>query len=84
MSAYSQGFALSLYVRLYRVTGDQAYLDSAQAVFRSFRQLGPGSRPWVSYVVSGELWLEQYPRAARRTSSTASISRSSACTTTSD
>jgi hypothetical protein len=61
VSAYSQGFALSLYTRLYRVTGDQAHLDSAQAVFRSFRQLGPGSQPWVSYVVRGQLWLEQYP-----------------------
>lgn len=61
VSAYSQGFALSLFVRLYRVTGDATYLDSAQAVFRSFRQLGPGSRPWVSYVVAGEVWLETYP-----------------------
>jgi D-glucuronyl C5-epimerase C-terminus len=61
VSAYSQGFALSLLVRLYRVTGEDAYLDDAQAVFRSFRQLGPGSRPWVAYVVNGDLWLEQYP-----------------------
>jgi D-glucuronyl C5-epimerase C-terminus len=61
VSAYSQGFALSLFVRLYRVTGEGPYLDRAQAVFRSFRQLGPGSRPWVSYVTSGELWLEIYP-----------------------
>ena len=49
-------------MRLYRVTGDRADLDLAQAVFRSFRQLGPMSRPlWVSYVVRGGLWLEQYP-----------------------
>ena len=61
VSAYSQGFALSLFVRLYRVTGESTYLEDAQAVFRSFRQLGPGSRPWVSYVVRGQLWLEGYP-----------------------
>lgn len=61
VSAYSQGFALSLFVRLHRVTGERAYLDDATAVFRSFRQLGPGARPWVSYVVRGEVWLEQYP-----------------------
>jgi hypothetical protein len=61
VSAYSQGFALSLFVRLFRVTGDAGYVESAQAVFRSFRQLGPGSRPWVSYVLGGQLWLEQYP-----------------------
>jgi hypothetical protein len=61
VSGYSQGFALSLFVRLHRVTRERQYLDDARAVFRSFRQLGPGSRPWVSYVVRGELWLEEYP-----------------------
>lgn len=61
VSAYSQGFALSLFVRLHRVTGERAYLDDATAVFRSFRQLGPGARPWVSYVVGGQVWLEEYP-----------------------
>ena len=61
VSAYSQGFALSLFVRLYRVTGDAEHLASAQAVFRSFRHLGAGSKPWVAYVVNGELWLELYP-----------------------
>jgi D-glucuronyl C5-epimerase C-terminus len=63
VSAYSQGFALSLFVRLYRVTGDDSYLDSAHAVFRSFHQLGPGSAPWVAYRRNGSLWLEQYPSA---------------------
>jgi len=60
-SAYSQGFALSLFVRLYRVTGDPQYLKGAQALFRSFRQLGPGTNPWVAYVLRGELWFELYP-----------------------
>jgi len=61
VSAYAQGLALSFFVRLYRVTGDQADLDTAQQIFRSFRRLGPGTDFWVSYVRSGELWLEQYP-----------------------
>jgi hypothetical protein len=61
VSAYSQGLALSFFVRLYRVTGDQADLDTAQQVFRSFRRLGASSAFWVSYVRSGELWLEEYP-----------------------
>jgi hypothetical protein len=60
-SAYSQGFALSLFVRLYRVTADPQYLEGAQALFRSFRQLGPGTNPWVAYVLTGELWFELYP-----------------------
>ena len=61
VSAYSQGFALSLFVRLYRVTGEYGYVDSARAVFESFRQLGPGSKAWVAYVPKGDLWLEEYP-----------------------
>ena len=60
-SAYSQGFALSLFVRLYRVTGESQYLTGAQSLFRSFRQLGPGTNPWVAYVLRGELWFELYP-----------------------
>jgi len=61
VSAYSQGLALSFFVRLYRVTGDQADLDTAQQVFRSFRRMGPSADFWISYVRSGELWLEEYP-----------------------
>jgi len=61
VSAYSQGFALSLFVRLYRVTGESTYADGATSIFLSFRQLGPGSRPWIDYVLGGDLWLEEYP-----------------------
>lgn len=60
-SAYSQGFALSLFVRLYRVTGTWEYLDQARAVALSFRRLGAGTRPWVAYAPAGYLWLEEYP-----------------------
>jgi D-glucuronyl C5-epimerase-like protein len=60
-SAFGQGHALSLFVRLYRVTGEQRYLDVARAVFLSFRQLGPRPGPWVAYVLRGYLWLEEYP-----------------------
>lgn len=61
VSAYAQGLALSLFVRLYRVTGDKADLDTAQKVFRSFRPRSTNSKFWVAYVRSGELWFEQYP-----------------------
>jgi hypothetical protein len=62
-SAYSQGFALSLLVRLYRVTGDQAFADRARETALSFRRLGTSARPWVAYVRSDRLWLEEYPSA---------------------
>lgn len=61
VSGYAQGFALSLFVRLFRVTGDWADLETAQAVFRSFRRLGPDRSLWVDYVVDRDLWLEEYP-----------------------
>jgi hypothetical protein len=61
VSAYSQGFALSLFVRLYRVTGDYGHAETARSVFVAFRLLGPNRRHWVSYVSAEDLWLEEYP-----------------------
>lgn len=61
VSGYSQGFALSLFVRLYRVTGDWTWMESAQAIFQSFRLLGPKRSSWVAYAPNRYLWLEQYP-----------------------
>lgn len=61
VSAYSQGLALSFLVRLFRVTGEAAYADTARSIFAAFRLLGPKRTPWVSYVVSSDLWLEEYP-----------------------
>ena len=62
-SAYSQGFALSLFVRLYRVTGDQSWANRARETAMSFRRLGRATQPWVAYVVNSRLWLEEYPSA---------------------
>ena len=62
-SAYSQGFALSLFVRLYRVTGLQAWAERARETALSFRRLGRVTRPWVAYVANRRLWLEEYPSA---------------------
>lgn len=67
-NAMSQGLALSFFVRLHRVTGDDLHLRAAERVFESYRRLGrkkadPG-RPWVAYVADGGyLWLEHYPNA---------------------
>ena len=65
-NAMSQGLGLSFFVRLHRVTGDDAHLDAAERIFESYRRLGRvkggGDRPWISYVANGGyLWLEHYP-----------------------
>jgi hypothetical protein len=65
-NAMSQGLALSFFVRLHRVTGDESHLEAAERIFDSFRRLGRhkkgGDRPWVAYTASGRyLWLEHYP-----------------------
>jgi hypothetical protein len=65
-NAMSQGLGLSFFVRLHRVTGDEAHLEAAERLFESYRRLGRakggGGRPWVSYVANGGyLWLEHYP-----------------------
>ncbi len=67
-NAMSQGLALSFFVRLHRVTGEDIHLRAAEQIFESYRRLGrkkagPG-RPWVAYVADGGyLWLEHYPNA---------------------
>jgi hypothetical protein len=65
-NAMAQGLALSFYVRLHRVTGDEAWLTAAERTFETFRRLGSKrsqrGRPWVSFVANGGyLWLEHYP-----------------------
>jgi hypothetical protein len=65
-NAMSQGLALSFFVRLHRVTGDEVHLEAAEHLFSSYRRLGRrkggAGRPWVAYVADGGyLWLEHYP-----------------------
>jgi hypothetical protein len=68
----AQGIALSLATRLYRDTGRAAYLAAADLLFGSFRHLGRGPGPWVTYVdAEGYLWLEEYPAADARPDHTA-------------
>jgi hypothetical protein len=66
-NAMAQGLALSFYVRLHRVTGDDVHLEAAEKIFGSFLRLGSRDsargRPWVSFVADGGyVWLEHYPR----------------------
>ena len=64
-SALGQGYALSLFIRLYELTGDASYKTAADATFASFLDAGPTETPWVSDVdPSGHLWLQEYPGSA--------------------
>lgn len=61
-SAMAQGLALSLAARLYRDTGDPVYRADATKLFASFKHLGRGPTPWVTYIDDDRyLWLEEYP-----------------------
>ena len=61
-SALGQGYALSLFTRLYELTGDETYRGAADATFASFLVAGPTTTPWVSDVdPNGYLWLQEYP-----------------------
>lgn len=61
-SGLGQGYALSLFVRLYELTGDAAYKTAADATFASFLAPGPAGTPWVTDVdTQGYLWFQEYP-----------------------
>jgi hypothetical protein len=62
----AQGTALALFSRLYRLTGDEADLQTAQGLFRSFVVFKPHA-PWASRIAlkTRLLWLEHYPRGRR-------------------
>lgn len=62
-SAMAQGQALSLFVMLWKVTGDQQWRTAADNTVKSLA-LGPsGTLPFVSYIdANSYLWLEEYAR----------------------
>ncbi len=67
-SGYAQGFALSLFVRLWEQTGTDDYRLLADLTYNSIRNLGRGPRPWVSWVDRDRyLWIEEYPQRLDRT-----------------
>jgi len=59
--SHVQGWGLSFFVRMYKVTGRQIYRDAADGVFASFLRLRRSQGPWFSDVVGGYLWLEHFP-----------------------
>jgi hypothetical protein len=60
-SMMAQGQALSLFVRMFKVTGEAAWKTAADATFASFLLPAVAGKPWGVYVVDGHLWLEEYP-----------------------
>lgn len=67
-SAMAQGQALSLFVRLYQVTGNQQWMDAADNTVASFSLPPAAGLPWVVHTDSaGYLWLDEYPLSMTRT-----------------
>jgi hypothetical protein len=61
-NAMIQGLGVMFFVRMYRVTNEQHYLDGARQFFRSFQRLDRRKGTWVSFVDDRRyLWLEHYP-----------------------
>jgi hypothetical protein len=65
-SSIAQGTALTLFVRLYTVTGEQRWRKAADSTFATFPQRRMSSRPWISFILRrpGQryLWFEDYPK----------------------
>lgn len=61
-SAMAQGQALSLFTRLYEVTGKQSWRDAADKVFATMDDRGPRANgAWDMYVDHNHyLWFEEY------------------------
>lgn len=67
-SGYSQGFALSFFVRLWEQTGAEEHRVLADLSYNSLRNLGRGPKPWVSWIDRGRyVWIDEYPEQLDRT-----------------
>lgn len=62
-SAMAQGQALSVFARLHETTGEQRWMDAADATFATFTNPRVADGPWTVFVDDGGyLWLEEYPK----------------------
>jgi hypothetical protein len=66
-SAMAQGAALTLFVRLYSVTGEERWRAAADSTFATFLKRRSGRRPWTVFVAHTRsdqrfLWLEEYAK----------------------
>lgn len=68
-SGMAQGQALSAFVRLYNITKNIKYKDSARKTFNSYFSFKDESMPWISYIDKNKfLWVEEYPMNEEPTS----------------
>ena len=61
-SAIAQGQVLDFFTRLHAVTGNAGHKAEADGTFQSFLVPQAAGKPWVTWVQSGHLWLDEYPR----------------------
>lgn len=59
-SGMAQGQTLSLFVRLYKQTGDQRWKTDADHTWQSFLQPRVPGEPWATIVDGGRLFFEEY------------------------
>jgi hypothetical protein len=65
-SAMAQGQALTVFVRLFEITGDPAYRTAADLTFNSFLNPRAAGVPWTVLVDSGGyVWFEEYAKDPR-------------------
>lgn len=61
-SGMAQGDVLSVFVRLYKATSKEEYLEIAHQTFRSFIRLKGQSQPWTVRIDEDDYyWIEEYP-----------------------
>lgn len=61
-SAMAQGKALSVFTRLYWLTGKEEYKEICHQIIPTFWRLKGNSYPWISCIdKNGYIWLEEYP-----------------------
>ena len=62
-SGMAQGQVMSLFTRLYEVTGDTRYIEGARRTLYSFVMPGPRTMPWtVTIDGSDHLWIQEWPK----------------------
>lgn len=61
-SGMAQGVALSVFVRLYKITNDEKYLNFAHKLFASFKNYQKDQTIWTVFIdKDGYYWIEEYP-----------------------
>lgn len=60
-SALAQGKCLSFFIRLWSITNNPDHYELALETFNSYYLERGKDNPWISNIVDGYLWFEEYP-----------------------